>query len=99
METLGASALDLANPALKAGDTLVVPLNNTTLRSPKLKLETIMPTNIITAPKSRLLATMDQTMGAGFYAANLGLLPFAFGHVPPEGVAVYDPWLPPLLKK
>ena len=94
METLGASALDLANPALKAGDTLVVPLNNTILRSPKLKLETITPANIITAPKSRFLATMDQTTGAGFYFANLGL-PFAFGHVPPESVVVYDHWLPP----
>jgi hypothetical protein len=92
MEKLGASALDLANPALKAGDTLAVPLNNTTLRSPKIKLGNLTPAGVITAPKSRFLATMDQTAGAGFYAANLGPLPFAFGHVPPESVVVYAPW-------
>jgi hypothetical protein len=45
---------------------------------------------ILTFPGPSLLATWNETMGAGFYASLWGPLPFVFGHVPPEGVSVYD---------
>jgi hypothetical protein len=88
METYGALAIDLANPSLATGDTFVVPANNTNLRSEKL--DTTTPREIITVPKSRFLATMDESTGAGFYASITGPLPFAFGNVLPEKVFVYS---------
>jgi len=87
MEIYGALAIDLADPSLEIGDTFVVPSNNTNLRSPRL--DTTTPRKIIAAPKSRFLATMDESTGAGFYASINAPLPFAFGRVPPETVSVY----------
>ena len=87
METYGALAIDLDAPFLETGDTFVVPANNTNHHSPKL--DTTTPRQIITAPKSRFLATMDESTGAGFYTSLNAPLPFAFGNVPPERVAVF----------
>jgi 4-amino-4-deoxy-L-arabinose transferase-like glycosyltransferase len=87
MEKYGAMAIDLANPALEPGDTFVVPANNANLHS--AKLDATKPRAIITEPKSRFLATVDGPAGAGFYASLNGPLPFAFGSVPPEQIAVF----------
>jgi hypothetical protein len=73
---------------LETGDTFVVPANNTNHRSSKL--DTTTPHEIITVPKSRFLATMDESTGAGFYTSLNGPLPFAFGNVSPEQVAVFS---------
>ena len=88
MEEQGALAIDLANPALKPGDKFAVPANNTHLRSPRL--DTSAPSEVITVSKSRFLTTMDGSAGAGFYASLDGPLPFAFGAVPPERVAIFN---------
>ena len=88
METGGARAIDLAHPVLKPGDTFVVPANNTNLRSPRLDLT--HPREIIFVPKSRFLATMEKSTGAGFYASIESPLPFAFGEVRPERTVVFD---------
>jgi 4-amino-4-deoxy-L-arabinose transferase-like glycosyltransferase len=88
MDARGARAIDLAHPALKPGDTFVVPANNTNLRSPRLDVS--KPREIITVPKLPFLATMDESVGAGFYASLGAPLPFAFGRVPPERTAVFD---------
>ena len=88
MEQSGASAINLANPALEPGDTFVVPANNANLHSPRLNISA--PREIITVPKSRFLATMEGSVGAGFYASLTGPLPFAFGRVPPEQVVVFS---------
>lgn len=87
MEAGGAQAVDLTHPALKPGDTFVVPANNANLHSSRLDIST--PREIINVLKSRFLASMDKSVGAGFYASVDGPLPFAFGRVPPERVAVY----------
>jgi len=88
MEAGGARAIDLAHPTLKPGDTFVVPANNTNLRSPRLDIT--HPREIITVPKSRFLATMEKSTGAGFYASVGAPLPFAVGGVPPERTAFFD---------
>jgi 4-amino-4-deoxy-L-arabinose transferase-like glycosyltransferase len=88
MDARGARAIDLDHPALKPGDTFVVPANNTNLRSPRLDLS--KPREIFAVPKWPFLATMDEAVGAGFYAALGAPLPFAFGRVPPERIAVFD---------
>ena len=88
MEQSGARAIDLANPALIPGDKFAVPVNNSNLRSPKLDLSA--PGEFIAVSKSRFLTTMDEFAGAGFYASLTGPLPFAFGAVPPERVAIFN---------
>jgi len=89
METYGAVAIDLANPSLKIGDTFVVPANNVDILPPKPGTATLR--KILSIPGPRLLTTCNLATGAGFYdASTWEALPFAFGNVPPEEVAVYD---------
>jgi len=88
MEAGGARAIDLAHPALKSGDTFVVPANNAGLHSSRLDTRT--GRTVFSVPKSSFLATMDKSVGAGFYASIDGPLPFAFGRVPPERNYVFD---------
>ena len=93
LEALGASALDLEHSVADPGDHLAIPRNNSNLFDPnrfsanpqKLTLrETLM------FPGPSLLTTWNETLGAGFYASVWGPLPFVFGRVPPESVAIYD---------
>jgi len=87
MEAWGASALDLAHSPLRTGDALAIPANNTNLLPPRPEVIASRETLAVAGP--RLLTTMNQTLGAGFYASVWGPLPFAFGRVPPEVVFVY----------
>jgi hypothetical protein len=88
LEALGASALDIKRSLVKPGDHLAIPYNNTNLLLPDPNKVTLRET--LTVPGPGWLATWNETMGAGFYASVGGPLPFAFGPVPPEGVAVFD---------
>jgi 4-amino-4-deoxy-L-arabinose transferase-like glycosyltransferase len=96
LEALGASALDIKHSRPKAGENLALPLNNTSLFPPKP--ETASVGEVIVIPGPWLLTTWSGGAGAGFYAATRGPLPFAFNHVPPEDVVMYD-CLPAPLKK
>jgi 4-amino-4-deoxy-L-arabinose transferase-like glycosyltransferase len=87
MEALGASALDLKRSVVNPGDHLAIPRNNSNLLLPDPRKVTMLET--LTVPGPGLLATWNETMGAGFYASVWGPLPFVFGRVPPEGVSVY----------
>ena len=93
MEAFGASALDFARSPLKAGDTLAIPANNTNLLVPKPAA--VMSRETLAVPGPRLVATMNGTAGAGFYASMWGPLPFVFGQAPPEIVFVYIMGPPP----
>lgn len=89
MEQSGALAVDLANPSLKIGDTFVVPENNVNIVPPDPGTAALR--EFLSVPGPRLLTTCGITTGAGFYDASAWTpLPFAFGQVPPEDVAVYD---------
>ncbi len=88
LEAQGASALDLKRSVVRPGDHLAIPYNNSNIMLPDPKKVVMRET--LTFPGPRLLATWNETMGAGFYASEWGPLPFVFGRVPPEGVTVYD---------
>jgi hypothetical protein len=88
MEAAGATALDLKHPEAKPGDLLAVPLNNSGLSLPDEA--TASRLEVISVPGPFGLTTWSGGAGAGFYAATRGPLPFAFGHVPPEKVFVYE---------
>ena len=87
MDAMGALPLDIRHSALKPGDTLVVPVNNTSLFPINSGTATLRETIAVSGP--RRLTTWSTPAGAGFFAAAEGPLPFAFGHVPPENVFVY----------
>ena len=87
MEASGALALDLKHSILKPGDILAIPENNTALFPVNPDNATLRDKIIVPSPA--LLATWSGAVGAGFYAATPGPLPFAFGSVPPESVSVY----------
>jgi hypothetical protein len=80
---LGGQALDKRHPAFHDGDVLAVPLNNTNLDPPAA------PRDAFYVNGPRFLTDMNLYIGAGFYSSADGPLPFVFGHVPPENVAVY----------
>ena len=84
---MGAAGLDLKHPALKAGDTLAMPVHNSFIFQPKP--ETADVREIISVQGPHLLTTWSEDVGAGFYSSVTGPLPFAFGQVPPENVIVY----------
>ena len=80
---LGGRALDKRHPAIRDGDFLAVPLNNTNLDPPA------GPRDAFYVNGPRFLADMNLYIGAGFYSSSDGPLPFVFGHVPPENVIIY----------
>jgi hypothetical protein len=87
MDELGASELDLKHSALKPGDRVAVPLNNTSLFPLETETTTVLETNTVAGPAG--LTTWNGEVGAGFYASAFGPLPFVFGRVPPEKTIVY----------
>jgi hypothetical protein len=86
MDLLGGAALDMTHPALKTGDILVVPIHNCYIFEPLPEVAETLA--VIRVPGPRWLTTWSADVGAGFYSFP-GPLPFAFGQVPPDEVAVY----------
>jgi 4-amino-4-deoxy-L-arabinose transferase-like glycosyltransferase len=88
LQELGASPVDFKSSPLKPGDIVAIPSKNTNLILPPPSKSTLLDT--LTANGFGALATVDQATGAGFYSSIWGPLPFAFGHVAPEKVLVYQ---------
>ena len=88
MESLGFAALDVKYSAIKPGDILAWPENNTGTAPPNSEAIARQDTFNIAGP--RFLTTMNVPVAAGFYAALCGPLPFAFGKVPPESVLFFS---------
>jgi hypothetical protein len=86
MQELGAQPVDYANSVLQTGDILVVPANNSNTSRPKDSADLLETMTFAPCP---WLTTMRNAVGAGFYAADWGPLPFAIGKVPPESYQVY----------
>lgn len=86
LEALGASPVDMTSSPLKPGDLLALPRNNTNVRGPKPEFVDLVDTLVI--PKGKWLATVDVSLGAGFYNSSAGPLPFVFGEPTTEGVQV-----------
>jgi 4-amino-4-deoxy-L-arabinose transferase-like glycosyltransferase len=83
LRPLGALPLEVHNPGFHPGDVLAVPLNNTNLNPPG------KPRNGFSVVGPRYLSDMNLYIGAGFYSSSEGPLPFIFGRVPPENVAIF----------
>jgi 4-amino-4-deoxy-L-arabinose transferase-like glycosyltransferase len=89
LEALGGSAIHPGHSAMKPGDLLAVPANNTNLQPPGSEMRLLQT---ITVPGPRFIATCNARAGAEFFFATLqGPLPFVFGRVPPETVSLYGP--------
>jgi 4-amino-4-deoxy-L-arabinose transferase-like glycosyltransferase len=84
LQELGGKAFDRRHPDFDDNDVLVIPLNNTNLDPPS------QPKDGFPVQGPRWLTTLNLYVGAGFYGSPYGPLPFLFGHVPPENVAVYN---------
>jgi hypothetical protein len=81
--TLGGKAVELERPGFRDGDILALPLNNSNLNFPG------PPVNGLSVAGPRFLSDMNIFNGGGFYSSKLGPLPFVFGRIDPENVAVY----------
>jgi len=88
MQSCGAWPLDFRSPVAAAGDILIIPSENSNLRLPEAKKATLL--EVFNMPAYPWFATHNRAIGAGFYSSGWGPLPFAFGHVPPENVFVYE---------
>lgn len=86
LQQLGAKALDAMRTPLQRGDIIATPDNNTNFTP--LGPELVELRELITVPGPDFLTTMKGEVGAGFFAANRGPLPFAFGRIPVERVFV-----------
>ena len=82
MESLGHRPFDYRGSDVSRGDIVIVPTNNTNTSRPAegaVRLD-----HTVELESSRWLATMNPSVGAGFYAEIWGPLPFAVGTVTPE---------------
>lgn len=89
MEKLGAKALDMAHPQVKPGDIIVIPNSAPSVSRPDMKI-----VSLIDSAKYRgnlFISTMNPSIGAGFYAAYRGPLPFAAGRIKPDYYLVFTP--------
>lgn len=88
METSGGKAFDVERSKLDRGDIVIVPLNNTSLyHLPERYF--VLSDSLQGSGGISLLATMNNTAGAGFYSDFWGPMPFVFGEIPPEKYYVY----------
>jgi hypothetical protein len=86
MMKAGAVPMDLMNSKLKPGDIIALPTDNDHVLSPKPGQADLMVA--FSQPGPLWLTTINDTLGAGFYASVRGPLPFAFGPVPSEKVYI-----------
>jgi len=88
MEAGGATAMDVSRHRIRPGDLLILPSNNTNFRIPPRG--TVNLVERIDSPEPANLRTMSLGMGAGFYASNIGPMPFAFGPAFPDVIRVLE---------
>ncbi len=87
MEEIGARALDLSQDPVFPGELIVVPLNNTDAYP--LPPSAVRLVERIQQPRF-WVHTMAGELGAGFYASNVGPLPYVIGAGPPDRTEVYE---------
>jgi hypothetical protein len=86
MEAWGARPVDLERTSLAelaAADLIVSPQNNTN-PLPPLRPDAIAFRDTIVLDLRQPMTTVSRKLGAGFYSASWGPLPFAIGRVSPE---------------
>jgi 4-amino-4-deoxy-L-arabinose transferase-like glycosyltransferase/tetratricopeptide (TPR) repeat protein len=90
MEQLGARALDLNSLVLTPGQFVVLPSNENNTSIYDLSSSLLRFTEVRTYAPNPHCTTMSPSVGAGFYAALQGPLPFAVGEVEPEHYYVFE---------
>ena len=86
MEAGGGRALDFKRSKPLPGDIIIVPSNNSMVN---LSKESMYLSEIFEFTPFKWLATMNHSLGAGFYADVWGQLPFAIGKVEPEKYSAF----------
>ncbi|MBI3109377.1 MAG: glycosyltransferase family 39 protein [Candidatus Rokubacteria bacterium] len=87
MELAGGRAVDWEGARPAPGEWLVVPANNTnTFLRPQ---GVVSLHRVLELPSPGFMATMNRSVGAGFYSDVWGPLPFAVGRVPQERYYVF----------
>jgi 4-amino-4-deoxy-L-arabinose transferase-like glycosyltransferase len=81
MESFGARAVAVNDPPRQPGDYLAVAES---ARLFEMRPEFVTSRDVIEIPVSLGITTAQSQLGAGFYSADTGPLPFAIGPVPPE---------------
>jgi 4-amino-4-deoxy-L-arabinose transferase-like glycosyltransferase len=81
MESFGAHAVVVDNPPQRPGDFLAVAENS---RLFEVRPEFVAAHDVIQIPMRLGITTAQAKLGAGFYSADTGPLPFAIGPVPSE---------------
>ncbi|MGA9543998.1 MAG: glycosyltransferase family 39 protein [Candidatus Sulfotelmatobacter sp.] len=81
MESFGAHAVAVNDPPHQPGDFLAVAES---ARLFEMRPEFLASRDVIQIPMRLGITTAQNQLGAGFYSADTGPLPFAIGPVPPE---------------
>ena len=92
-EQLGAKALEITSPRVKPGDILIRPFDGRDNQKNHINLGSYDDVPLISVKKyvaNTFCATMSPSSGAGFYAANVGPLPFVIGDIQPEYFDIYQ---------
>jgi hypothetical protein len=88
MEKAGAKCLELRGSVLRPGDRLVIPDQHANVYKLPASQEIAVFKQRFSFPVG-YFHTMSLDVGAGFYASNIGPLPFVFGRTRPR---TYDVW-------
>jgi 4-amino-4-deoxy-L-arabinose transferase-like glycosyltransferase len=91
MDLAGSSPVDFERYERRAGDLVVFPESNTNVDPRFPPGPWVRPPYFrIDVPTCSWLATADESAGAGFYAGQLGRLPFVFGKTSPSRYLVLE---------
>jgi len=88
MESHGGKPVEFKKSTLSPGDIVILPLNNSHVYS-LTSQNSLGIIDELRVPSARGLATMDSSLGAGFYSDFWGSLPFALGTVRDERYFVF----------
>lgn len=87
MEAIGAKPLDVRNSAIKQGDVVIIPANNTNIK--KLNSKNFQSVGKKKLMCGRWMAIHQEDTGAGFYSDFWGPLPFVFRTPLPEEYEIF----------
>lgn len=87
LERLGGRVMDVRTDVVERGQILVTPTNNTNVFGMSQPL--VERIDLLQVAEPRWVHTMRPSIQAGFYASNIGVLPYAFGIAVPDEYHVY----------